>query len=64
MDGFAEVLRVTRINKGDVDAKAGEGVGKLIVGTAIQGRSRDDVIAGAGQGENGLSLGGMPGGNG
>ena len=61
LDGFAEVLRIRWIDEGHIDSQAREGVGELVVGAAVQGCSRDDVIACLTQGEDRQGLGGMPG---
>ena len=54
--GPAETVRVGRVDKGDLDAQPGEGVIELVVGPAVQGAGRDDVIAGGAQGQDGLDL--------
>ncbi len=59
-DGAAEVLRVAGIHQGDLDAQAGEGVGELVVGAAVQGGGRHDMVARPRQGEDRLRLGSMP----
>ncbi len=59
-DGAAEIFRVARVDKGHIDAQPREGIGKLVVGAAVQGRGGDNMVARAAQGEDGLGLGGVP----
>ena len=56
-----KILRIGRVNEGDIDTDAREGVAKLVVGTAVQAAAADDVVAGNAQAEDGEGLGGMPG---
>ena len=44
-DGALEVLRVGRVDEGDIDAEAREGVVELVVGAAVQPAAADDVVA-------------------
>ena len=48
-DRLLEVRRVGRIDEGDVDADAREGVVELVVGAAVEPAAADDVIARAAQ---------------
>lgn len=57
-----EVVRV--VDEGHLDAQARQGVPEQVVGAAVQGGAGDEVVAGAGQGEQGEGLGGLPGGEG
>ena len=55
-DGAGECLRVGRVDKGGVDAQAGEGVAQLVVGAAVQAAAGNDVVARGAQGEKGKRL--------
>jgi len=59
-DGGFKILRVARVHESDLNAELGQGVLELVVRPTIQAAGRDDVVAGFGQGEDGLGLGGVP----
>ena len=44
-NGFLKIFRITRIDKGDINAKAREGVMELIIGATVQTAAADNVIA-------------------
>src|SRR5215207_4768280 len=60
-DCLFEILRVGWVDQGDFDSKLGQGIGELVVGTAIQTAGRNDMVTGTAQCENGLYLRGVTG---
>ena len=44
-DGLLEILRIGRVDEGDVDADAREGVVELVIGAAVQPAAADDMVA-------------------
>jgi hypothetical protein len=64
LDGFAEILRVARVDEGGLDAELPQVHVQQRVRAAVQGRGRDDVVAGAAQREDGGDFGRLAGGGG
>ena len=62
IDQGGETGRVAVIGKAHVDAVLRQGVGKQVVGAAVERRGRDDVVAGLGDGEDGVGDCGHAGG--
>ena len=52
-DGRAERLRIGAVDEGDFDAETAQGVAEERVGAAVDGGRGDEVVAGAGQVEDG-----------
>ena len=62
VDGCPQAVKVVGIDKAHGDAEARQGVVEEVVGAAIEGGGGDDLVSGAGQGEDGQSLRGLAGG--
>jgi len=53
LHGLAEVLGIVAVDERDLDAELGQGVVEEVVGAAVELGDRDDVVAGAGDVEDG-----------
>ncbi|CDZ89285.1 hypothetical protein RHRU231_470133 [Rhodococcus ruber] len=62
-DGGAPLVEVVGVvDEGDLDAEAGQGVVQQVVGAAVEVGAGDEVVAGGGEVEDGVGLGGLAGG--
>src|SRR6202012_2539986 len=64
VDGRAQAIEVVSVDKAYVNAQARQGVVEEVVGAAIEGSGRDDLVSGAGQRGDGQRFSGLAGGGG
>ena len=62
VDCGAQAVKIIRVDKADVDAQLRQGVVEEVVGPAIERSGGDDLVAGAGERQNGQGFGGLSGG--
>ena len=62
LHGLAEVLGIVAVDERHLDAEFRQGVVEEIIGAAVELGDRDDMVAGAGEVEDGCGDGGLAGG--